>query len=1084
MMSDEPAPQAPRVVAILVACNGADWLPTVLASLERLRYPALEVIAVDNASSDASADLLRAHLGDEQVLTLEHNMGFGRAVAAALAGSSSAQQADLLLCLHDDLVLAPNALIRMVRTMLTDPSLTIVGPKLREWSSERILQEVGMTIDRLGRAETHLELGELDQGQHDTQREVLYVSTAGMLVRRELFAEVGGFDARFPAFRDDLDLCWRAWIAGKRVEIVPDAVGYHIAAASRFARPVGGGRPWEPRFFAERHSIATLLKNYQLLRLAWMLPVVMLVGLVKVVGFLGTRRFGAALATVLAWVWNLFQAPRTLRRRREVQRRRERSDAELTRLFAPGLPRLREYGEALASWLAGGSTRALLDEQDRPSERIEDLTGLRGFARGIREHSALSVGVLLALIYAIGLVRLLGSGPLVGGEIAAWPEAASDFLTTYATPWGGDPLASSAFASPIQAALGAVSLLGFGSAWLAQRVAVLGLLPLAWMLAVRAGRLVTRRTGPRVFGATLYVLSPAVLGTLATGRYAAALFAALLPGILLLGMRAADAEAPAAGGWRAMALLTFALALVGAAHPTLLPVAGGIWLLGVLASLAVPRPRRLVGTLRLCAAGVLAGLLLAPWLVELGRAGWTAMADAMATVEPLPLWRALAVAPALLPQLDAWWGWVVAALAGVVALAALLLGLRRQPVALGGLVLGWVAFSLAAWGLSTAPELGLWPPLLLLPAALAQAGLGVLAARWLAGALRDYAFGFRQVVMGLLLVVLGIGVGTAAWQVANDPWHALHRDPELLPAFVTAEQDRVGPYRVVVLHADPDGSVRWDVTAAAGPSMHEYGTVPDERMLAHLEQAVAGLASGADPGAGPALGIANVRYVVVPASGATQDLVSAVDQQPGVEPVPAGDRRVWRVRTWLPRATVMPPVRGHELLSGGDPGDLGAFEETGLRAVRPGRYAGSNPISSGGVLVLSEGADDAWRAAGDGRTLERAPTEDTLVNAFVVPENITRVAVQLSGGGVHGTVVLAQLVLALAVLSLALRPPGTARQRLDAAGRELPEALDTPGDDTEGLVMHPAEASAEPAAPVPATDAAATPTSEQGVRDG
>jgi GT2 family glycosyltransferase len=621
MPAAEPAVDVPRVTAILVTRNGVEWLPYVFKSLERYRYPALDVVAVDNGSRDGSAELLRKRLGDDRVVVLQRNAGFGRAVAAALARLEAAQRADLLLLLHDDMVLEPDALRRLVRALLQDEHVSVVGPKLREWRRERVLQQVGMTIDRFGRAESGLDPDELDQGQRDTRREVLYVPTAGMLLRREVFSQVGGFDARYPAFRDDLDLCWRAWLAGLRVEVLPRAVGYHVAAAGRRARRFGTGRRWESRFLAERHSIATLLKNYGLLRLLWVLPVLLLLGVVKTVAFLASRRFGDALATVLAWVWNLFQLPKTLRRRREVQRRREVSDGELTRLFAPGLPRLREYKEALGSWLAGGSTRALIDERDQRIDDFDEAGGLQAALRGMREHAVATVGVALAVAYLIGAVPLLGGGQIVGGDIAPWPESAAVFWSSYATPWGGEPLASSAFASPIQGVLGLVSLLGFGSAWVAQRVAVLGLLPLAWVLAVRAGRLVSPRVGPRVLGATIYVLSPPVLGALAQGRYGPLIVAALLPALLLLGVRAADASAPSSGGWRAAALRALTLTVAAAADPTLLPLVAALWAAGVLASLLVRRDGWGTGTVRLLGAGAAAALLLAPWLTELAAVG-------------------------------------------------------------------------------------------------------------------------------------------------------------------------------------------------------------------------------------------------------------------------------------------------------------------------------------------------------------------------------------------------------------------------------------------------------------------------------
>src|SRR5690606_18135911 len=87
-----------------------------------------------------------------------------------------------------------------------------------------------------------------DQGQHDQVRPVLAVSTAGMLIRRDVFEQLGGFDTRLPLMRDDVDLCWRAQAAGHTVLVAPGAVLHHAEAASRERRSIDcagrlGGSP-------------------------------------------------------------------------------------------------------------------------------------------------------------------------------------------------------------------------------------------------------------------------------------------------------------------------------------------------------------------------------------------------------------------------------------------------------------------------------------------------------------------------------------------------------------------------------------------------------------------------------------------------------------------------------------------------------------------------------------------------------------------------------------------------------------------------------------------------------------------------
>ena len=116
------------------------------------------------------------------------------------------------------------------------PSAAVFGPKIMDWSDRDILLEAGTTIDRAGRRITGIEPREVDQGQHDGNRDVLAVSSAGMLARRDVWEQVGGFDPGMRLFREDTDFCWRVQSAGYRVRVVTDAVVYHVEATARNRR--------------------------------------------------------------------------------------------------------------------------------------------------------------------------------------------------------------------------------------------------------------------------------------------------------------------------------------------------------------------------------------------------------------------------------------------------------------------------------------------------------------------------------------------------------------------------------------------------------------------------------------------------------------------------------------------------------------------------------------------------------------------------------------------------------------------------------------------------------------------------------
>ena len=128
-----------------------------------------------------------------------------------------------------------------------------------DWSDRRVLLEAGVTIDTAGRRITGIEPREVDQGQHDGDRDVLAVSSAGMLIRRDVWDQVGGFDPGMALFGEDIDLCWRVHAAGYRVRVITDAVVFHALAATRGRRPISVGR--RARLLDRRNGLLTLLGN-------------------------------------------------------------------------------------------------------------------------------------------------------------------------------------------------------------------------------------------------------------------------------------------------------------------------------------------------------------------------------------------------------------------------------------------------------------------------------------------------------------------------------------------------------------------------------------------------------------------------------------------------------------------------------------------------------------------------------------------------------------------------------------------------------------------------------------------------------
>ncbi|MBW3562566.1 MAG: glycosyltransferase [Actinobacteria bacterium] len=1000
---------------MLVAHDGIGWLDDAVDAFEAQTYEHLELVAVDNGSQDGSRERLVERLGPDRVLIAERDLGFPAAVSMALDSAVAAgSDAEWILLLHDDLIPEPDMVERLV-AQTVDPQLGIVGPKLVSYDDPRRLQQVGMSIDITGRADSGLEPDELDQGQRDRQRPVLYVSSAGMLVRRALFDDLGRLDRRYHVFRDDLDLCWRAWLRGHIVEVVPDAVARHVRAVSNYRR-LGQTEELGGRYFAERNTLATLLKCYGAPRLALVLPLFLIVGIAKVIGFIATRQVSAAWQTVRAWMWNLAHLRGTIRLRRAIQDGRARSDSELAPLFARIAPRLRSYGEAVADRLAGGDVEVPEPIRD---DLEEEPSSIR-IVRAARRHPVLVMAIALGALGLVVIVPFLRSGAIRGGELAPWPASPFTFLETYASGWhdiGG--LATSAAPSPAQAVLGFFGLLTLGNEWLAPRLLLFGALPLAWVLALRAGQLVSGTTVPRAVAATAYALSPPAMAALITGRLGGLVAVVMLPALALVGVRLADVHRPPANAWRATAGAAILGAVLVAFEPTAAPLIVVAVALGLIAIAAVDAPAeaRRSASIRVLLAAAGAFVLLLPWGFALVGPGSPVLGGFTATdAAPSPFLRWLL----LVPDLDRFPGLIVGVAYPAAGLLGLLLGYRRRPMLVGTLWSIVVLAAFGAWGLGRAGGDAIaWPGLLLLVAALAYATLLATAFTTAEEYLRSHAFGWRQIAAIVAAAVVAAGGIGASLHLIAEPWESYTVGETALPAFLNAEQDVPGPYRVLVL-SDDGRRIEWDMTGPDGPTMAAFG-MPEQTDLATLiDGAIEDMTAGVSPAAASQLGIANVLYVFVPEGGRSERLQTVLADQFDLEPQPVAAGLVYRIAGWVPRASYVAPNVAVAIERRGElPPDA---EPVPLDHVADDTYAGRVP--GAGTILLAEPTDVGWEAFADGRELG-ARAEGRLTR-FSVPPDADGVEVRFDRQTRRTLIVAMQAFVTLFAVSLVLRPPSFA----------------------------------------------------------
>ncbi|MCA1727415.1 MAG: glycosyltransferase [Actinobacteria bacterium] len=399
--------KAPSVLVILVVKDGEAWVRSTLAALAQQKYPRLGVIAVDNGSTDGSPEILRTMLGDVRVVTLTENAGFPGAVNEALRRAGAAAQADYLLLLHDDAILSPGALTRLVETAERIDGVGVVGPKVVDWEDPTILREVGLSADRFGYPFSPLEDEELDQGQYDRARDVLFVSSSAMLVSRAAWQRIGLPDERYGSHFEDLDFCWRARLAGFRVVMTPRAVVRHRGASMREERK-GTAAARRSRYYSERASLGSLLKNYSVLTLLWILPLYAAVGIGRMLLFLVERRFAEATQILAAWGWNILHLPGTVRRRVQSQAVRAVPDREIRRFMAPAGIRVRRLVQSGAAVLFG---RGHMEE-----EEIIERPPLRQRAGSYALSHPVAVAWFAAALVALFAYRAYRAAFLIGGQ--------------------------------------------------------------------------------------------------------------------------------------------------------------------------------------------------------------------------------------------------------------------------------------------------------------------------------------------------------------------------------------------------------------------------------------------------------------------------------------------------------------------------------------------------------------------------------------------------------------------------------------------------------------------------------------------
>lgn len=599
---------------------------------------ATAVLAADVGSTDNSGELLRKELGERNVISFDGRKGgYGAAVNAVLehqrrtstagslvTSSSNTSSSNVLVAanepagtvapsatfetpssselsthdwiwlLQDDAAPAPDALEKLIEAAERSTTAAVLGCKQLEWDHPRRLVDVGLKANKWFDRFALVNLDELDQGQYDGRSDFFAVNAAGMLVRRDVWEKLGGFDPALPGPGDDIDFCARVRLAGHRVLVVPAAKIFHVVDR---LNPLGSPTA------ARKAAIFIRLKHAPW----WQVPLLGLGAVLSAIywlfaGFL-LKAPGHAISMFVATFAGLLRPVALARSRAALAKTRVHSRSAHRGLLAKRdesrnqLKSLREAVEPDADPvdLASAAPSILEPTGDSHHEAITPMAT----SKTAPVVSAIGLVLVLTVLTLVTLSRLLGAPALVGGSLLPL----SDQLGTvwaHATQWWislGSGLPGRG--QPFNYVLWILSALGLGNGSAVVLWLVLLAIPLSALSAWIATGAFSRKRWPRLVAALIWAGAPVLQTAMGQGRIGALLAHVLIPLVVLGLFRAAggvmSAQAQNGGAskgspvildgklarpgvdrnpsWTAAAAAGLALAAVSAAAPSLFPLA-------------------------------------------------------------------------------------------------------------------------------------------------------------------------------------------------------------------------------------------------------------------------------------------------------------------------------------------------------------------------------------------------------------------------------------------------------------------------------------------------------------------------------
>ena len=338
----------PLVSIIIPHWNGIDLITECLESLQRATYPNLEIIVVDNNSTDDSVNHIRKIFPKVILFENEQNEGY----AGGCNRGSEIAKGKYLLFLNNDTIHEPTWIEPPVQLLEKNIKIASVQPKILNYYKKDLFDYAGgagglmdILVFPFARGRIFNEQ-EVDTNQYDSKKEIFWSSGTAFLVRKTAFEIAGKFDELFFAHMEEIDLCWRFHLLGLEVWCEPNSVVYHKNAVSL---PMYTEKKY---YLNHRNSLIMLLTNYSLPLALYVLPIRWALDIIAIIyaTLNGDWKHIKGIAKAHAWI--AFHPRKIYRKRIEVKVVRKVKDKNILRkmyrgsiVFAHYLLRKNRYSE-------------------------------------------------------------------------------------------------------------------------------------------------------------------------------------------------------------------------------------------------------------------------------------------------------------------------------------------------------------------------------------------------------------------------------------------------------------------------------------------------------------------------------------------------------------------------------------------------------------------------------------------------------------------------------------------------------------------------------------------------------------------